>query len=167
MGTDIHPMVQVKEGDAWNIVQMPLPVYDAVEKRNYALFPILAGVRNWDESVTPIAMPRGLPAGVGRWPEDANVWMLESVVHELGRYDKPEDETYLGEHSFSWLTLGELEGFPWNERLPKDWRDAPSSKETFAQRCSEFYGVFLPWLRTLATDGRTSDDVRFVFGFDN
>lgn len=64
--------------------------------RNYTLFSILAGVRNYDE-LEPISPPRGIP-------EDASVDYLEEVNRLEG-----------DGHSHSWFTLKEILDFPWDK----------------------------------------------------
>lgn len=78
--------------------------------RNYDLFGILANVRNGSgfagcdtgDAWPSIAPDRGLPEGMGRPSGDV-------------RYpgEDGEDEPYLGDHSFTWVTLDELEAFDW------------------------------------------------------
>lgn len=63
--------------------------------RSYAVFGFLAGVRNYSE-VTPIAEPRGLPDGL--------------------KFDT-DDDNYLGEHSFSWLSIAELSAFDYDAEM--------------------------------------------------
>jgi hypothetical protein len=144
MGCDIHAIVQRRIGDRWETVTPPPEMLDPYgdlpfEFRNYELFAVLAGVRNYD-NVTPIAEPRGLPddAGVEQgtfgWPSGATSSRVEL------------DGKWLGEHSFSWLTAAELSAYDWSGVQyvdPDDW---------------------LPWLLSLAED---PGDVRLVFGFDS
>ena len=66
----------------------PVRIYLVNEKRNYALFGLLAGVRNYD--IKPIAPPRGFPKDVSK-----------SIAEE---YDSWGSDA----HSASWLTLAEL-----------------------------------------------------------
>lgn len=98
MGTDIHMIVQ-KRG-ANGKYQDPPAVNLAYVDRNYDLFGVLADVRNgtWGENVTPISYPRG-------FPPDFNASAIE--YHDLG------------EHSFSWLTIEELESYDWDAVLSK------------------------------------------------
>lgn len=60
--------------------------------RNYGVFGFLANVRNYS-GVTPISEPRGLPADFDRYP------------YEVG------EDNWIGNHSFSWLSVDELEAF--------------------------------------------------------
>lgn len=122
MGCDIHVRVQRRNGIGW----IDVPVVDryasdenkaaaqyvapaALEMRNYDVFGILADVRNGvgfagvdtGDAWPVIAEPRGLPDGLSE----------ESSLDEdmLGHW--------LGDHSHSWLTLAELEAFPWATTL--------------------------------------------------
>lgn len=108
MGTDIHSIVQINVGDRWEYIGSG-PTDDVgdliLQDRNYNLFSILAGVRNGfgfagyaiASPVVPIAEPRGLPHPIGSLP-----------------FNQPIDGLF-GDHSFSWLTLKELDSFPWDE----------------------------------------------------
>lgn len=92
MGTDIHGGLYTKlsDGVPW------CRVVEIEDKRNYTLFSILAGVRNY-HNITPISEPRGLPD-----------WI------------KPIRDWKFGDHSFSWLTLDEIS--EWDGWTP-DLRD--------------------------------------------
>ena len=114
MGTDIHIVIQVYEYDRWTTVpyrelledgsiwpresQADIVLPGHFTSRCYSLFGILADVRNgtgFGGCVTGdpwpyIAEPRGLP------PE----------------CDDADD--YLGDHSFTYITLEELQAYPWD-----------------------------------------------------
>ncbi|MEN6425986.1 MAG: hypothetical protein ABFE13_11520 [Phycisphaerales bacterium] len=91
MGTDIHPIIEIKTDSGWKIGATNVP-----RDRNYVAFAILADVRNGygfagvdtGDPVVPISQPRGLP-------EDSPAATAF-------------DEGYFGDHSFSWVTLKEL-----------------------------------------------------------
>lgn len=68
------------------------------DNRNYALFGILAGVRNYDEAPR-ISDPRGLP--------DDTTAFVQTESNGWGRDG----------HSHSWVTLQELVDFRWNDSL--------------------------------------------------
>jgi len=102
LGTDIHIYAEVFRDGAWHLADADLPEY-----RNYWGFAVLADVRNGygfagfdtGEPVTPISLPRGLPGDLSqelRAPPDSD-------DEEL-----PSSQIWLGNHSFSWLTLQEL-----------------------------------------------------------
>lgn len=91
MGCDIHWFVERQRDDGtWEI--RPEADYN---DRNYDLFTALANVRNYNERVTPIAEPRGLPDDVS--PEvraDSDAWDSDG-------------------HSHSWHTLEALLAYDW------------------------------------------------------
>lgn len=130
MGTDIHIAIQVREpGGPWTSVKYQTALYDFEKEegkkpvpgipvapdnfrsRNYDLFGILADVRNgtgFAGVVTgspwpTIAPQRGFPEGYA--PEDE--------PEDAGYTD--EGPRYMGDHSFSWVTLEELKAYRWDE----------------------------------------------------
>lgn len=134
MGCDIHLAVEVRRNGAWQreaIVPEPFRdpwfVKSAEEApgsfytkwaerqwyhdRNYEVFAILAGVRN-SGYITPISEPRGLPLDMA----DATARMY----HEHPEYDTDGDDIDLGDHSQSWLTLAELQAYPWGGRAIRE-----------------------------------------------
>lgn len=98
MGCDIHWIVQTRadNGSPW-VTSRDLDA-DCYDGRNYDLFAQLANVRNgWGfagtntgEGFVPICEPRGLPGDLA---------LVDNHVDE---------DTWLGDHSHSWLTLSEL-----------------------------------------------------------
>lgn len=83
MGCDIHAFTEVKIRGVWHchsVLSVP---------RTYRLFGRMAGVRNWDPAVAPIALPRGLPDDISA------VVRLYAVCWEGDA------------HSHSWLTASE------------------------------------------------------------
>jgi hypothetical protein len=136
MGTDIHLFVERREsaGEPWRpVVVRALPCWsckDATKAacrwcsgtgleagygdRNYDLFAMLADVRNGHgfagvdtgDGFQPIAKPRGLP-------DDLSAELL--AAHRDDDNDESYDDQrealgcgWVGDHSFSWLTLREL-----------------------------------------------------------
>lgn len=112
MGTDIHMLVERKvdgnweSADKWSKCEYTgkqvVAYGDQIFKdRNYALFSILAGVRNGygfagtdtGDEVTPISEPRGVPDDIS--PDGAEMW--------------------IGDHSHSWLTLAEIMAYDWTQ----------------------------------------------------
>jgi len=101
VGTDIHAVAEVFRNDAWHLSDAVIP-----DDRNYVSFAILADVRNGygfggfdsGDRVKPISEPRGLP-------ED-----LSAELRARLEGDSPYS-IWLGEHSFSWLTLAELQAY--------------------------------------------------------
>lgn len=137
MGCDIHMWAEIREDwrpDEWQAVGHVFPyayhrpdstnvvfAYDdepesesnpsltraPYSNRNYMLFALLAGVRNYDE-VEPISAPRGVPD---------NASML--YQREVARWGDDG-------HSHSWLGLVELTSREWSDDLGRlsDWRDS-------------------------------------------
>lgn len=134
MGCDIHLAVERRKRDAtgragsWERVAIvpehardPWYVEQAVKyptahypkyaerewyhDRNYGVFAILANVRNYEDA-TPIAEPRGLPDDLCDELRHGNRDGEDVDFDETGGY-------WLGDHSHSWLTLTELQTFPW------------------------------------------------------
>lgn len=100
MGCDIHTVAQIKDRNG-----KFLTVADDIadEWRSYDSYAVLANVRNgrgvagYDtgEGWEPIDEPRGLP-------EDF------SCEEETHTWDYSEKKKWMGEHSYSWVTLDEL-----------------------------------------------------------
>ncbi len=189
MGCDIHVLIERRVNDKWERVPHRVPwreqydgadpstllLPDAFDNRNYDLFGVLAGVRNgtWGEPNPPIAQPRG-------WPEDS-AWPFN--------VDGDKASPWVGDHSHSWVTLRELEDYPWDARARKrGWvtheqaakfraDGIPPScyaaggnhgeyiewTETRLSAVRDWPTIVLPILRTLGSP----DDVRLVFGFDS
>lgn len=108
MGTDIHGVVQWRhpEWQNWAGETMP-PSHWCTENhfedsRNYRVFAALAGVRNGrgfagiytHDPIKIIAEPRGFPDDFDK----------DEVAQSLGL----EAEWFMGDHTFSWLTLNEV-----------------------------------------------------------
>lgn len=120
----------------WNLKHHNLYGYS---KRNYLLFGLLAGVRAGN--FQPPIPPRGLP-------EDA------SPTVRL-QYQDDRDA-----HTPSWLTLAELQAFPWDDPLPSGLQ---AWDATFKEACPDFFRGPLKQLPRLGAP----EDVRVVFWFDN
>lgn len=158
MGCDIHLVTQIQDPEGqWRTFNVyrdcPRCVLDAPNlhnhhdycwtcdgtglvsgygARHYTVFSVLADVRNVD--IEPISSPRGLP-------EDFT--LDEDYYHDLNK------TVWLGDHSFSWLLLSELEAYDW---VAINLTDSP-----FVQK-------FMAALKALNVP---SDQLRIVFGFDN
>jgi hypothetical protein len=121
MGTDIHGVFQRRNPATAQWEDIPHK-YEA--GRDYYLFAMLAGVRNGFgfagceifEPLTPIAEPRGYPDD---FQVDGDTHTLATMEHMDPRrrefYEKygpyPDDdpkEFWMGDHSHSWLTGGEM-----------------------------------------------------------
>ena len=193
MGTDIHLWVEILKEDRWmfahphyfdsgdGAVETYDPEVTWVEweqpyrVRNYALFALLANVRNHDNRFTPLSFPRGVPGDL------SDIGRLIARDGEEGLY-----------HTFSWLTLEELLDHDWDAPcsmesgyVPADEVDdfvrhghAPSPLKssavgrhtvrverplTFAEMAGAFHDELLPLLKSLGEPDR----VRIVFCFDS
>lgn len=179
MGADIHTWVEARRGGAWAEVKPVFPLDDFErdyhkdepgyvrqiwDQRSYAMFGVLADVRNYS-AVPPIAEPRGLPDDLS--PE------------VRGQVD---DDGFL--HSQSYYTLKELLEFDWakpckDRRVTR--RTGPNSFDggctgepgegvmtTYGAHCGERFTGDLKVLEEWAkAEGHAPEDVRVVFAFDN
>ncbi len=189
MGCDIHIQIERRVNGKWERVpwrdtyrfagapfwesgQLLMP--EGFDGRNYNLFGVLADVRNgtWGEPVTPISQPRGFPADmVDPLPEDG------------------DDAYRLGDHSYSWLSLAEIDAYDWTAPLkmrgwvshevaekfradgipPTSYAGGGNHGEyidwtsTVEEHVHDWPKECLPFLRMLGAP----NDVRLVFGFDS
>lgn len=139
MGCDIHIAVQVKNNDEWFTIIHPMGAYNC---RNYRLFAILAGVRNAFD-IIPISQPKGLPEG-----------FIEQEHYPF----------WIGDHSFSFLTLQEIKNYDWGKKLKFGEIEEES---TYKEICGSFF-EWLDGLKEFTRLDYTPDDhLRLVFGFDS
>lgn len=149
MGCDIHMVAQVKRDGKWQTVD------GLSTDRNYDLFAILAGVRSGygvrgiptGDGFLPIDWPRGLPTDLEGTSEDH----------------------CLGDHSFSWLSLRELQECDLTRTTRKyRWSKSMKRMEVLAPQtyrdCVKH--VWDELLSRLVSIGNP-DEVRIVFGFDS
>jgi hypothetical protein len=110
------------------------------------MFAFLAGVRNFSR-ITPISLPRGLPADVSEYVLDA--------------YDSYDDGYDC--HSASWLTLKELRDYDYTVKV-NDARD--NGREVTLR---EFIGdwLFDEVTRLQEHIPDSPENIRLVFWFDN
>ncbi len=181
MGCDIHLRIEKRVNNEWVNVpwtsedtrkysrhhQDGLEMPSCFDARNYNLFAVLADVRNgtWGETLTPIAQPRD------EWPGE----------------DFPDG--WLGDHSFSHVSLKELQDYPWDSSYrynafvshEQAKEMAETGKPPISWAAGMNHGVEVSWVSTirkavhswpdevlpvLATIG-SPEDVRLVFGFDS
>ena len=112
MGCDIHGVWQAKVDGQWKDVAS---TWD--QDRHYLLFSWLADVRNGFgfagiktyDPVKPIADPRGLPADFVVDGED-HPTVLEAIDPRRVKYREAGEpvQTWMGDHSHSWLTGEEI-----------------------------------------------------------
>lgn len=191
MGCDIHIGLERRVDGKWERVPVVDPWHAQYRKRfwkpgelvlpqnfadrNYDLFGILANVRNgtWGHELTPIAEPRG-------WPDDS-----PTDPHA----DTGADGPWYGDHSFSCVTLAELQAYPWDATiLKRGWvsaevaakfREDGIPPESYAAGGS--HGEYIEWDETIRKSVRdwpteilpilgalgNPEDVRLCFGFDS
>ena len=116
MGCDIHAIIQKKESGLinkkekgkWKTIQV------LELSRNYYLFSVLADVRNFytDPPLPFISVSRGFPKD---FEEEVR---LNHIKLDKGLYSY-EDEFWLGDHGFSYLSLAEINNFKW-DRIVKE-----------------------------------------------
>jgi hypothetical protein len=139
MGTDIHGRLQAKyQGSkGWS------DLGEIENDRNYCVFSMLADVRNGFgfagaktyEPLVPISEPRG-------FPEDFDV-VDDSVI--LESWGQPKIEYWMGNHSFSWLTVAEILAWEgWSKDLHMEGFISPSELERM-QREGGDPKVWLAW----------------------
>lgn len=137
MGTDIHGVLETRydRETRW------FPECTMEDDRNYAVFAMLANVRNGrgfagietHVPIQPISEPRG-------WPRDFNLYECMSWLNPGAGYRKPREANlpvcpenlyreelwlegdgeipWLGDHSFSWLSIKELKEWTgWSQTL--------------------------------------------------
>ena len=155
MGTDINPVIEYCDEGEWHLAVNREGLW---YQRCYVSFAILADMRNgW--GVKPIAATRGIP----------HDWSPElELLHKAGDTDGCSP---IGEHSFSWVTLAEVEAYESGPML----FDKPGDLDLYAKATT---------LRKLADSMRLVWDaqrwhlgenpriprgqaVRLVFGFDS
>lgn len=185
MGCDIHIQIERRVDGAWQRVQWTdawrkqyrdesgaLEMPESFSGRNYDLFGIFADVRNgtWGRDLPPIAAPRGFPDDMDAPPTR-------------------DDEYPLGDHSFSWLSLRELQEYDWDgPAIKRGWVSHDQARQferdgapPTSYSAGGNHGEYVEWTETrrksvrqwpdenlpiLATLGGP-DDVRLVFGFDS
>lgn len=122
MGADIHGIIQGRYLAREPVVGGPSHIHDRTspwsfegkieDDRNYAVFAVLAGVRNGTgfagsrthEPITPISEPRGLP--------------LDLELDDDSYREYPDDPGIsMGDHSFSWLLLSEILAYDWSQQF--------------------------------------------------
>lgn len=121
-------------------------------ERSYGLFGLLAGVRNYSD-IPPITQPRDTPDWVNK---------------------------YLGDHSYCYLTLDELNAVDWQgqvcdkrgyaEIAPNVYSGAVTLEEGVMRTRAEMAGYeFMLFLQLLNEEarGRERNDITFFFGFDS
>lgn len=142
MGTDIHPIVQVRREGVWENVKIPEDgrYGNILDGRHYDLFAILGNVRNGygfagvvtGSGFVPISDCRGIPEDAGfTLDESGSIPCVKHSGYALpagGDVEEPEDEdsrwdcndcVWLGDHSHTWVTVTELNEYDWDAPVAK------------------------------------------------
>jgi len=198
MGTDIHLAAEYYQEGRWHLAHIELPCY-----RNYRAFAILADVRNGytfagfdtGDPVIPISEPRDLPEDMS---EELRAMMGENEQCDEGPENGSEDAwldeepcgIWLGDHSFSWVTLQELLDYDIDQPVTlrgmvsseaaRRWQENREPPAVVAGHSSEPGWVHLEWTRPLSESASLISDlidaltplgdpphVRLIFGFDS
>ncbi len=170
MGCDIHAQIERKTKYGWTSSG------DPDIGRNYEMYAVLAGVRNYDD-ITPIAEPRGFPDEYPEYPSQA----MSAMREEMGA----------DAHSLSWLTLAEIKAFDTTQEVDDgrlvtataDGRPTEVCRSTTGahmgavgrRRILTWPGEDEPkrWLSLIDRmerckwDGQSDDEIRLIFFFDN
>jgi hypothetical protein len=190
MGTDIHIVAEYFQDGRWHLADKEL-----TEDRNYRAFAVLADVRNGygfagfdtGDELVPISSPRGLP--------DNMSLELRAMVEKNETDDGvEEDDTaagiWLGDHSFSWVTLQELLAYDLDapitvrgyvsDETARRYRETGEKPHSWAAWTPQPGFERIEWqvplresaslISTLIDEVRDLGDpsnVRLVFGFDN
>lgn len=141
MGCDIHSVIQIRKNGKWKSIGI------GFDDRNYHAFSILANVRNGTgfagvktgSRIEPISEPRGLP-------KDFNVDTKYGKCHPDIDCEYSDDGMWLGDHSFSHLSLQEMLDYDFNqkrvgigvldEKTYRKW----DKKESPYPRCGSVWG---------------------------
>ena len=123
MGTDIHIVAEVFRDGRWHLADVDVP-----DGRNYWAFAVLADVRNGygfagsdtGEPLKPISEPRGLP-------DDLSLELRAPPENE------EVDTPWLGDHSFSWVTLEELLAYDLDAPLTLHGRVTPEDAKRWQE----------------------------------
>ena len=163
MATDINLAVEkFTEEIGWQFIGYESEIWGGdvhKMKRNYGLYCILANQKDdyemIDENTTlsyiPIVEPRGIPADADK---------TESYATRPFQKD-PYDRWFP-----SWVTLKEILDYPyWNKYvlLRDHASDQDGRRITYAERCQEFLGNFVPKLLKLAD---RPEYLRIIYYFD-
>lgn len=127
MGCDIHAHWEVKISGKWHHYDQPKI------DRNYVLFAKMAGVRNREDEIEPLSMPKGLPKDITeivrfdreRWGEDghSDSWLGVEEIEKLEKFFVKHCESQY--RLKWWKEFGYLFGNGWEhfKKYPKDYPD--------------------------------------------
>jgi len=139
MGCDIHENIEIKIGNQW------VYIGNICLYRNYALFGVLAGVRNHD--IEPVSTPKGLPNNMSKVIHDE----VETYIDKDFSPENISVHEDVGFHSCSYLNIKEL-------KVAKEIYEEYFGEDGFPEFLDEMEKLNdLPFV----------NDVRMVFWFDN
>ncbi len=198
MGTDIHLAAEVFKDGRWRLAEVDLPDY-----RNYRSFAVLADVRNGytfagmdsGDPVIPISYPRDFPKDMSLElrkildGEDKEDTLGDEGMEGFSTNDDEPEFIWLGDHSFSWVTLEELINYDLDQPVTlrgkvspeaaRRWRENREPPNSVAAFTSNPDFVSLEWQRPLRESASLvvdlidalrplgePRDVRIIFGFD-
>jgi len=198
MGTDIHLAAEIYKDGLWHLANVDLPDY-----RNYRAFAILADIRNGytfagmdsGDPVIPISYPRGFPEDISEelremlYKEDEDEW-LDDDMEDFPLDDEEPELIWLGDHSFSWVTLEELINYDLDAPVTlrgkvspeaaRRWKENREPPNTVVAFISNPDWVSMEWQRPLRESAPLitnliealhplgePHEVRLIFGFDN
>lgn len=166
--SELRTVIQVNKGSGWVTVQV-----DAYRGYNYSLMRILMGQK--DATYPSIQGTRGFPPDLDITYDTAGYTTFSGgFTASFSQFIRPTYVSgfYIGNNSFSWLTLTDLNNYQWtistwmypDESLYIRGYSPPVA----SVECADFYDNFLPYLNTLAsTQGVTSDNLRLIMGLLN
>ena len=137
MGCDIHAHFEIKLNNKWEHYSQPRIL------RNYRLFALIAGVRNFDNKITPIVKPKGLPKNL-------------SVTTQLDVNRGKQDW-----HTYTWLDTDEIVLLLNTDFVKEDW------KFEFTQLGFLFGNGWGDWKDYPDSYPTEIEDIRFICWFDN
>lgn len=181
MGCDIHPYLDFfRSNDEKD--EPYVQSFGALHiSRDYALFAIMAGVRNYDNALEPIAEPRGLPEHNSYVVNgDNTLYITDRETDESGYTTRERAEKWVASgsskwvnegqtrvthpdwHSHSWLTTAEMEEVI--RRYVAYYENHADTYYRGRKPAPEVYGI-VGAMKGIEADGKYT--ARLVYWFDN
>lgn len=166
--SEMRMIVQVFKSGAWQTVQV-----DGYRSYNANLMRILMAQKQ--VSYPSIQGSRGFPADLSVTYDTQGYTTFDGAgTQSYSTFIRPSyiDGFYIGNHSFTWLILKEMNDYPWLTAtvLSPDiiLQTRIYNIPVAAVACEDFYQNELPKLNQLAADnGVTSDNLRVILGLLN
>jgi hypothetical protein len=201
MGCDIHMYAELKrnvnEKEVWvNVDDFRInPYWDGSDSesqfehkdlhgdRNYGLFSLLAGVRDYSEKTKPVSDPKGLPEDISdftkraadRWESDAHThsWLLLSELKEFQEKNPTITRSGL-------ISPSQAKALDERGEFPNSWCQGTSDKTFVKREWTEPAEYLKPlitkmqdrmkeelWIWDDDYDKSLDKKIRIVFWFDN